>query len=151
MKESFHDAELRQILRKEIESHRITELGDSSPFFAQLAKAYPALGSRVDWALVPNSIERVEEDESLQAEQFVKFFDEVVRTFGLCGDAVYLGDSATDFALSGSLECLREMFPELLAIPQHHYLVGPDSSWCLCFTMEGDMGFGFRPPSTLAQ
>ena len=147
MSGNFYEAELRKALRTEIESHRIRELGDSSPFFAQLTKAYPASGSKIDWGRVPGSIERVEEG-ALQVEQFAKFFDEVVQKFRLSGDVVYVGDSATDFALTGSLECMREVLPELLAIPQHHYLVGPDSSWCACFTMEGDMGFGFRPSPT---
>jgi len=148
MSGNFYEAELRKALRTEIESHRIRELGDSSPFFAQLAKAYPASGSKIDWGRVPGSIERVEEEEALQAEQFAKFLDEVIQKFRLSGDVVYVGDSATDFALAGSLECMRKVLPELLAVPQHHYLVGPDSSWCVCFTMEGDMGFGFRPSPT---
>ncbi len=143
MNGNFYENELRKSLRKEIESHRIRELGESSPFFAQLAKAYPARGSKIDWGRVPGSIERVEEDEALQAQRFVKFFDEVVQRFQLSGEVVYVGDSATDFALIGSLECMRAVLPELLAVPQHHYLVGPDSSWCACFNMEGDMGFGF--------
>lgn len=107
--------------------------------------AYPASGSKIDWDRVPGSIERVEEDESLQSERFTAFFDEIVQRFRLAGDVVYVGDSATDFALAGSVECMRDALPETLAIPQHHYLIGPDSSWCLCFTMEGNMGFGFRP------
>ena len=75
MSGNFYEAELRKALRTEIESHRIRELGDSSPFFAQLAKAYPASGSKIDWGRVPGSIERVEEEEALQAEQFAKFLD----------------------------------------------------------------------------
>lgn len=145
MGESFYEAELRKALRAAIESHRIKELGDSSPFFAQLMATYPVSGSKIDWGRLPGSIERVEEDEAIQAEQFTAFFDEVIQKFRLAGDVVYVGDSATDFALTGSVGCMRDVLPELLAIPQHHYLIGPESSWCLCFTMEGDMGFGFRP------
>jgi hypothetical protein len=148
MSGNFYEAELRKALHAAIESHRIKELGDSAPVFAKLMTAYPASGSKIDWDRVPGSIERVEEEEALQAEQFTAFFDEVIQKFRLAGDVVYVGDSATDFALMGSLGCMREVLPELLAIPQHHYLIGPESSWCLCFTMEGDMGFGFRPSST---
>ena len=145
MSENFYEAELRKALHAAMESHRVKELGDSPRNFAELIKAYPASGSKIDWDRVPGSVERVEEEESLQAEQFTAFFDEIVQKFRLAGDVVYVGDSATDFALTGSLECMREVLPELLAIPQHHYMIGPESSWCLCFTMEGDMGFGFRP------
>lgn len=145
MSENYYEAELRNALCKEIVSHRITELADSSHFFAQLTKDYPANGSKIDWKRVPGSIERVEEDDALQIENFVKFFDEVIQEFRLSGDVVYVGDSATDFALVGSLECMREVLPKLLDVPQHHYLISHDSSWCVCFTMEGDMGFGFCP------
>lgn len=145
MSGNFYEAELRKALRAAMESNRIRDLGDSSPFFAQLTKAYPVSGSKIDWGGVPGSMERTEEEETLQAEQFISFFDEVVQKFRLAGDVVYVGDSAIDFALAGSMECIREALPELLAIPQHHYLIGPESSWCMCFTMEGDMGFGFHP------
>jgi hypothetical protein len=151
MSDNFYEAELRKALRAAMESNRIRDLGDSSPFFAQLTKAYPASGSKIDWGRVSGSIERTEEEEALQIEQFVSFFDEVVQKFRLAGDVVYVGDSATDFALVGPMEFMREALPELLAIPQHHYLIGPESSWCMCFTMEGDMGFGFHPSHAKSQ
>jgi len=144
MNSNFYEADLRKALCKEIESRRIRELGDSSPFFVQLAKLYPTNGSKIDWARVPDSIERVENEDALQAEQFAKFFDEVIQKFRLSGEVVYIGDSATDFALIGSLECMSEALSKLLAVPQHHYLIGSDFSWCICFTMEGNMGFGFH-------
>lgn len=149
MSGNFYEAELRRALHAAMESSRIRELGDSSPFFAQLMNIYPAGGSKIDWGRVPGSVERFEEEGSIQAVQFAEFFDEVVRKFCLAGDVVYVGDSATDFALTGSLECVREVLPELLAVPQHHYLIGPECSWCMCFTMEGGMGFGFCPSPTM--
>jgi hypothetical protein len=150
MSGNFYEAELRESLRNEIESNRIREIGDSSAVFAQLAKVYPSSGSKIDWSRVPGSVERIEDEEVVQAEQFVRFLDEVIQKFHLSGDVVYVGDSATDFALTGSLECMRAAFPKLLAAPQHHYLIGPNSSWCVCITTEGDMAFGFRPsPATI--
>jgi hypothetical protein len=140
---NFYESELRKILHVQLESNRISELGDSSPFFERLMKEFPFSGSRIDWRRVPESIERVEDDRALQIDQFILFCDEIIRKFDLVGAVVYVGDSATDFALVGTLECMREALPALLAIPQHHYLIGIDNSWCMCFTMEGDMGFGF--------
>jgi len=145
MSKNFYESELRKVLRVDFKAHHIRDLGDSSPFFAQLNKAYPTYGSKIDWGRVPGSIERVGGEESLHGEQFIKFFDLIVEKFSLSGDVVYLGDSATDFALAGSLECVRSVLPELLAVPQHHYLVGLGSIWCACLTMEGEMGFGFSP------
>jgi hypothetical protein len=150
MSKNFYDTELRKVLRAELEGSRIRELGDSSPVFAQIATAYPITGSKIDWRRVPGSIELVEEDEVMRVEEFIGFFDEVVQKFSLSGDVVYVGDSATECAFAGSLEYMRAVLSKLLAIPQHHYLVGADVSWCVSFTMEGDMGFGFRPLPTRA-
>lgn len=142
---NFYESELRKVLRPAIDSGCLTEMGDSSSYFSQIMRHYPVDGSKIDWGLVPQSIERCEGEEALRAGRFVEFFDQMVGRFGLVGDVVYVGDSATDFALGGALNCMRDVLRELLAIPQHHYFVGPECSWCLCLTMEGYMGFGFRP------
>lgn len=142
MSENFYEIELHRALRPAMVSRRLVSLGDSSAFFAQLAQAYPVSGSKIDWGRVPGAMERTDEQHNIG--EFTSFFDEVVLKCRLIGEVIYVGDSATDFALAGSVECMREALPELLAIPQHHYLIGPDTSWCMCFTMEGDMGFGFR-------
>ena len=61
MSGNFYEAELRKALHAAMESRRVRELGDSSSFFAELMKTYPASGSKIDWGRVPGSIERVEE------------------------------------------------------------------------------------------
>jgi hypothetical protein len=81
MRGNFSEVELRRVLRADIESHLIKELGDSSLLFELLAKAFPISGARIDWARVPDSIERMEEDEAVQREQFIKFFDEAMQRF----------------------------------------------------------------------
>jgi hypothetical protein len=82
------------------------------------------------------------EEKSLQIERFIDFFDEMRSRFDLAGPIFYAGDSATDFALEGAIETIRRVLPKIIDIPQHHYFVGPNCSWCLCMTMEGDIGFG---------
>lgn len=101
MSANFYETELRKALKPDIQSGRLREIGESSMIFEQLARAYPTNGSKIDWARVPGAIERVEEQDALQAERFVEFFDEMVAKVDLSGDVVYVGDSATDFALEG--------------------------------------------------
>lgn len=105
----------------------------------------PDSGSKIDWSRVPGAIGRVEEVAALPVEQFTAFFDEIVQKFCLAGDVVYVGGNVTDSALMGSLQCVREVIHQLLPVPQHHYLIGPQFSWCLSFKMEDAVGFGFRP------
>ncbi len=141
----WHDNELRNILREHFDRQQIRELGDATPFFTKLAEAFPAGGHTVDWGRVPGSVRGFEMSGPLQMDAFLWFFDEVIREFGLTGDVVYIGDNLTDVALAGSVACMRDVALELLAIPQHHYFVAADVSWCLSFTMIGGMAFGFRP------
>lgn len=143
MGENFYEAEIQRALEEDFSSGALKIIGDSSAIFEVLANSYPAAGSKIDWSEVPGSIRAFEESDSLQAGKFIEFFDEVVEKFSLSGDVVYVGDSATDFSIRAAIEKIREILPELLDIPQHHYFIGPDFSWCMCLTMEGDMGFGF--------
>ena len=146
MSGNVHEAALRHALHAAMSAGRIREAGDASPYFAQLAQAYPADGSKIDWRRVPDAIVKFEDDHALQPGACIAFFDEMRAQHGLAGELVYLGDSATDFALAGPAAGMREALPALLVIPQHHYILGPEAAWCMCFTMEGDMGFGFRSP-----
>lgn len=145
MRTNFYDAELRRALLAVEAYDHIRDLGDPALLLARLAKAFPVRGSRIDWSRVQGSIERVQDDPTQQAREFIAFVDELTREKGLGGEVVYAGDSATDFALSGPLERIRDVLPKLLAIPQHHYVIGPQFAWCICLTMEGDMAFGFQP------
>ncbi len=141
---SYED-DLRNILKAEFDSGDLRDIGDATGVFELLCKAYPVVGSRIDWTQVADSIEKTEE-EPLQLAQFAEFFDQLCSKFCLAGTILYAGDSATDFALeSCSLEVMRRALPHLIEIPQHHYFIGPGYSWCMCLTMEGDMAFGFAP------
>jgi hypothetical protein len=143
MSGNFYESELRDALMEYLNSGEIRAIGDSSVVFMGLAGKYPADGSKIDWNRVPGSVRRFEGQDDLQAEKFAEFFEEIAAKFSLSGNVIYVGDSATDFALEGQISTIRKILPELLGVPQHHYFVDPGCSWCMCLTMEGDMGFGF--------
>ena len=140
---SFFERELRKALQPELDSKRIEAVGSSMPYFALLGKRYPAKGSRIDWSKVNRAIEKVEPDAELQLAAFSSFFDVTVEQFLLSGTVLYLGDSATDSAFAAELIAMRQVLPKLLEIPQHHYIAARSFEWCFCFSMEGDMAFGF--------
>jgi hypothetical protein len=139
---STYEDDLRMALKAEFDTNQIREIGNAENVFGPLLKTYPAKGSKIDWKRVSGAIERTEEDDSLQFDRFVEFFDEMLSRFELAGTALYAGDSATDFALEGTVDAFRRVLHELIEIPQHHYFIGSNYSWCICLTMEGCMGFG---------
>ena len=148
---NIYEDGIREAMKSDFESGALREVGESSKFFAPLAKAYPNYGSKIAWSKVPGSIEVPNSRSKLGGPSYfetakcVKFFDEIIKRFDLKGNVTYVGDSLTDFALEGSVDAIREALPQLLSIPQHHYLIGTEFSWCASWTMEGDMAFGFRP------
>ncbi|MDQ0473540.1 hypothetical protein [Labrys wisconsinensis] len=141
---SNYEEDLRQQFKDEFDAGHVREVGESIDVFSGLAKLYPTMGSKIDWNRVPRAVERVEGDISLQAMRFVTFFDEMCSRFELSGPVLYVGDSATEFALEGAMDAMRRILGALIEIPQHHYFIGPNYLWCISMTMEGDMAFGFR-------
>ena len=137
------DDEVRAALKDEYDSGSLCEIGESEVVFGQLSEVYSVVGSKIDWARVPGSLVRFEEDAGSQSQSLIDFFNEMCEKFKLSGEVIYVGDSATDFALKGSLDVFRRVLSLLITVPQHHYFIGPEYSWCLCLTMEGDMAFGF--------
>lgn len=138
---SSYDDEIRQALKDRFGANQLCDVGEATTFFAELAKVFPLAGSRVDWNRVPGAVEQVEKDQAAQVDRFVEFFREMRRRFSLQGVVTYVGDSATRFAIQGSVDSFTAVARVLFSIPQHHYFVGPDCSWCMCFTFEGDMAF----------
>jgi hypothetical protein len=139
---STYEDGVRSALKAQFDAGELRDVGDAAAVFGSLSSVFPTSGSKIDWRHVPGSVESAEEDASLQRERFVQFFDEMQSRFVLTGPATYAGDSATDFALEGAVDAIRKALPILLEVPQHHYFMGPGCSWCICLTMEGDMGFG---------
>ena len=139
---STYEEDVRFSLKDDINAGLISETGEAELVFKELGKNFPVLGSKIDWDKIPGSIIDFEKCKEMQEKRFCKFFDDVRAKFSLSGDVIYVGDSATDFSLLGSIDTIRRHLPDLLEVPQHHYFVGVGCSWCICLTMEGDMGCG---------
>jgi hypothetical protein len=139
-----YEDDIRKALKIEFDLGYLTEVGPAKDIFDLLMKAYPFSGSKIDWKRVPGAVECFagETSNTNKSAKFTTFFNEVCDRFALIGPVVYIGDSATGFALAGSVETIRRVLSILIETPQHHFFVGPNASWCICFTMEGDMDFG---------
>ncbi len=138
---STYEQDIRRALKEELDSGCLTDIGLADAIFGLLRKTYPSNGSKIDWIRVPGAVGCTAENGLEQTSRFTKFFDEMCRRFELTGPVIYVGDSATEFALAGSLATIRRVSPVLIEIPQHHYFVGPNASWCMCLTMEDELDF----------
>src|SRR5207249_9696613 len=76
-----------------------------------------------------------------------KFLAEVSRTVRLRPDdrLVLLWDDPDYRTLVLSLALLERYVDDLRSISSHMYVLPPECNWAMCFRIEGDMGFGYRP------
>lgn len=138
---STYEDDVRLFLQEKFQSGELVEISQSDFVFDLLGRRYPVLGSKIDWKRLPDSIVKSLGCDGSIALEFSGFFNDVCRKENLDGHVFYVGDSATDFAIKGSVSSISESLKVLLEIPQHHYFVGENGDWCMCVTMEGDMAF----------
>lgn len=143
------EEELLEDLQREHPAPEIAVEPSSDAYFALLQRRFPVRGSKIDWDRVPAA--RVRRADLADSEKYFEeasaFAEEVWSSEQLDPAllVVVVGDSAMKSALSMSLQTLRSCLPGILRMPQHTYVLPPDASWCMVFTMEGDLCFGHAP------
>ncbi len=121
----------------------------SAEYFVVLQERFPVYGSKIDWESVPGA--RIESIDTADSENYFEraeiFANEVWNAEGIDCErsVVVIGDSAMDVALKMPLHALRSCLRRILAMPQHSYVLASDASWCMSFTMEGDVSFAYAP------
>lgn len=140
---NFFEDNLMESIKYHAEPGSVGIFSDIEGAFKKISNIYPFSGSKILWESVDGSIEKYCDGADFQKNQFQKFFLDTVSQFHLSGGVIYLGDSAIDFGLVGDVGSFIGIIGDIFEIPQHHYFVGADFSWCMSFTMEGGMAFGF--------
>ena len=112
--------------------------------FSRISECYPLYGAKIDWRRLASCFEDRTSNLHRHPQRFEEFFHNVILRFRLEGDITYVGDGLTDFSLHGPIEKFDRLLGAIFDVPQHHYFLGRDLDWCMCFTMEGDMNFAFR-------
>lgn len=143
------EEELRQELQREYPGSTIVVDPSSSGYFDMLRRRFPVRGSKIDWDRVPMAkVRRVATSSSEQYfDDAEEFAEEIVGSERLDREreVVVIGDSAMEGALRMPLFAFRSFLRSILRMPQHTYVLDADATWCLVFTMEGDLCFGYAP------
>lgn len=139
---NLYEEELIEVITSDVANGQIAIISDSVSYFKNLAAIYPFLGAKIDWALVSGAIELCEGRSGFQEKAFSEFFYEIGKKISQSETIIYVGDGLTDFALLSKKDVFGKYLGAIFSIPQHHYFIGEDFSWCMVFTFEGDMSFG---------
>ena len=153
---NFNNQGISDELGDYFSSGRITKVIDSGPLEEALSKRFPFCLNRVDWNKIPEHAYRAAESKADDGNESPEAYFErcapIIRSFILdaLGSAgageqdrlFWLGD-ATDFALEMRGETLVEVCSILFSYPQHNYIIPQNGAWCISYTMEDELYFGF--------
>ena len=131
-----------EIIAPNIANGRIVVEYDIEKYFEQIEASFPIYGSKIEWSEVAGSIEELARLEFYSSD-CIDFYNKITKTLNPNSKVVLLGDSAMDYALLTILKNVPEVLAKMLELPQHHFIVANDFSWCISFSMEGNMAFGF--------
>jgi hypothetical protein len=137
--------ELIATLQPQIDSGRVLLDMNFDTCFAQIEKSFPFAGSKIDWAQLKDSIE-LKVDDINSGQEIKEKLKKVLHNFYKSPEAMVtvVGDSAMDFALKMTIECLFENIESILELPQHIYILAENANWCVCISMEGYVSFGVK-------
>ena len=140
---NFYEEELKQVLNLEILAGNVLVGANCIEKFTKLSSLCPFIGSQIDWSAFPEAIESHESRSDFQVGAFSDFFCKIIARHNLGGDLIYMGDGVTDFTLEAEKTIFLKYLNDIFSIPQHHYFLAKDFSWCMVFSFEGDMSFAF--------
>lgn len=146
---------IKEKLGKEIEEGKFLVEESSDAQFDLLDERFPMGLNRIDWDRIGNKEhinvgrpEGTSEVLSDEVEKRLNLYRETVKgwlfsnSISELQEVFWVGDS-TDESLKMSVGTLIEKFPVLFSFPQHSYVIPSDGKWCLNYTMEDELFFGF--------
>ncbi|BEV01942.1 hypothetical protein [Novosphingobium olei] len=135
--------ELRDALALPIAAGTIGLYRSSEDIGRRLEQSFPFAGAKIDWSLTRGHLAVSAGARSLVG--FSAFFEDRRTALGNDQPAFYLSEGPIDFALRASLITFQRHLRSIVSVPAHHYFVAEDFSWCIVYSMEGDIDFGWSP------
>lgn len=128
-----------------LENGDVKYIEDSHPYFEKILNKYPIGFYRIDWEKLPHRemhIEKRYPNNKSDIENAVKkiFIEENIldnTMINICFDGI------TEGGLSMSSKLFLFFASEILNSPQHIYVMPNDAKWCLNYTMERYLYFGY--------
>jgi hypothetical protein len=120
---------------------------DFDALFKLVQKKFPILGTRIDWRAIPHFHQHINaaypdclvEIRDAVSQLIDKYLPNEKRIVSICFDG------GTDAVLTCSLDTLKKIAPDVFTTPQHIYVLPSDGSWCINYSFEDDLFFGFSP------
>jgi hypothetical protein len=150
------DKEFLAELAPWVSNGRISVEKGSESYFSLIESKYPIGVNRIDWSRIRNSLfhevvpfdlpsysleYRLDKLTHLRPVLLDWFLKNAIR---LDKDVIVVGDNS-NVALHMSLNTVLDCYKVLFTSSQHMYVLPPTGDWCLHYTLEDTLNFGWAP------
>jgi hypothetical protein len=146
-------------VRPWIAAGEVKVMSGNQRYFDLLESSYPIGLNRIDWRGVkPHEaydVLRSQERQVVQADDELLLLENARSTIDAwlsiaiaseSDHVIWIGD-ACDLAIETSRQVLLECYLPLFSSGQHSYVIPPDGKWCINYTIEGELFWGYSSDS----
>jgi hypothetical protein len=121
---------------------------DPSLIFHEIVTRFPILAHRIDWNKIGHFRLLVHRSALEYENVITQFVESILWSLQMADDELLFAvfDGFTEGSLEIRSEVLRKMAHTFFSIAQHTYVVPKDYHWCLQYSFEGYLYFGFPNP-----
>ncbi|WP_249672578.1 hypothetical protein [Pseudomonas abieticivorans] len=134
-----YDSDLIDLCRRK--KIHVSNLGPADLLFELIEKKYPFSGNRVAFCKL-NNYKYAKTSNNRAISDMVQFIEPLQGLIAKTSELIYLGDNLTENAYLTSNTNLIKFISCFIEIPQSHYLLAKDVSWCINLSFENDIEFG---------
>ena len=126
-----------------INNGNIKILDNEDYFINIIENNFSFVGSKINWTQVTGSIVK----KGISIDGASKFLNDKLSDGSIYNleSIVIIGDGAMDCAFRTQVQYAILFLDQVVSIPQHTYIVEISGRWCMVFTMEDEIAFGFKP------
>jgi hypothetical protein len=134
-------------LSDDLKAERLKYLENSDEYFEKIIKRFPITANRIDWDLIPHRAELIGKNYANKNEKISAFLKDLClsENWDLSQDIFICFDGYTQGALSMKLKLLLENAYEIFSLPQHTYVIPENCAWCINYSFEDILYFGYSP------
>ena len=136
---NYYDIELHRELSKILKNDFVVD--DIYPYFDKMNKLFPVKFDRYHLEKLHNY--EILRWDGINYDDLSLFIHNVIKENRINEEeiVIYLGDNLSDYAYIFLLRDLNKIIHKLLSIPEQHYIINSNMSWCIFISLENDVEF----------
>lgn len=120
---------------------------DDTSYFERIASSFPVVLNRINWEPVAHISFSVPKPSTSHTDEITRYLHEILTKEDI-GDnemVALFGDNWLEGVFKMKVSTLREVCTDFFTLPQCTYVIPDDTRWCIEYSLEDIMYFGYAP------